>query len=402
RCVATRGARYHVVASAGGYAPSSQWVEGGAPGACRDLAIVLAAQRAQLARSSTGPAPTAEAALPHNTNDSRHKIDDQDPYDRDRLLSLRAPLALAAVLASALPSAAKAAEPDATEEGRTRFRRGVELFHEGDYRNVLIEFNRAYAIAPQFKILYNIGQTCFELQDYACALRSLRDYRAAADSSVSASRRAETDAQIAQLQARVAYVTVETNVPGAEISVDDLLVGKAPLTAPLLVSAGRRRFSAASEGKPQINHVVDVAGGESTKVRFDFPAEKTPAAAGPTAPPRARPPSPSRPPSSAPFWISIGISSTLAAGAATFGLLALRSDRDADRALDVFPTNTGAIESAQAKSTRFALVADILGAAAIVGVASSIYFGVRLASSGGPKPTELRAGASGLGLSGAF
>lgn len=327
------------------------------------------------------------------------------PTTRDRLMSLRAPLALAAVLASALPSAAKAAEPDATEEGRTRFRRGVELFHEGDYRNALIEFNRAYAIAPQFKILYNIGQTCFELQDYACALRSLRDYRAAADSSVSASRRAETDAQIAQLQARVAYVTVETNVPGAEISVDDLLVGKAPLAAPLLVSAGRRRFSAASEGKAQINHVVDVAGGESTKVRFDFPPEKTPAAPSPTVPPRARtgpPLAPPRPASSAPLWISVGITSTLAAGAATFGLLALRSDRDADRALDVFPTNAGAIESAQTKSTRFALVADILGAAAIIGVASSIYFGVRLATSGGPKPTELRAGASGLSLSGAF
>ncbi len=308
-------------------------------------------------------------------------------------------LAVATTLVLTLASPAGASEPDATEEGRTRFKRGVELFHEGDYRNALIEFNRAYAVAPQFKILYNIGQTCFEIQDYACALRSLREYLAAADASVTAARRTETEAQILQLQGRVAYVSVEGNAPGAEVSVDEVVVAKLPLSAPLLVSAGRRRFAVSMESKPSISRVVDVAGGETLKVRLDFPKERaTPPATNPLSTA-----APNRPPSSAPFWISLGITSTLAVGAATFGLLALKSDRDADRGLDVFPTSTGNLDAAQAKTTRFAVVADVLGAVSLVGAATSIYLGIRLASGGsGKKASQVRAGASGLTLSGVF
>src|SRR5438132_509301 len=45
-----------------------------------------------------------------------------------------------------------APKPDAMEEARARYRRGVELFNEGDYKLALIEFQRSFALSPNWRI----------------------------------------------------------------------------------------------------------------------------------------------------------------------------------------------------------------------------------------------------------
>jgi len=66
------------------------------------------------------------------------------------------------------------AQPTAgnVEEATQRFKRGLELYEEQDFPNALIEFRRAYELQPSYKILYNLGQVCFQLTEYACALRN--------------------------------------------------------------------------------------------------------------------------------------------------------------------------------------------------------------------------------------
>ena len=49
------------------------------------------------------------------------------------------------------------------------FERAVVLYGESDYQGALVEFKRAYAIAPNPTVLYNIGEAQFQLQDYAGA-----------------------------------------------------------------------------------------------------------------------------------------------------------------------------------------------------------------------------------------
>src|SRR5438105_150249 len=58
------------------------------------------------------------------------------------------------------PAPAAAANPD---EAAMRFKRGLELYEEQDFPNALIEFRRAYELQPSYKILYNLGQVCFQL-----------------------------------------------------------------------------------------------------------------------------------------------------------------------------------------------------------------------------------------------
>ena len=43
------------------------------------------------------------------------------------------------------------------QEAATRFKKGLDLFKDGDYQASLIEFRRANELAPNYNVLYNIG-----------------------------------------------------------------------------------------------------------------------------------------------------------------------------------------------------------------------------------------------------
>src|SRR5690349_11541014 len=68
------------------------------------------------------------------------------------------------------------ANPANSDEAQMRFKRGLELYDEQDFQNALIEFRRAYELQPTYKILYNLGQVCYQLTEYACALRNFEKY----------------------------------------------------------------------------------------------------------------------------------------------------------------------------------------------------------------------------------
>ncbi|MBK8252181.1 MAG: PEGA domain-containing protein [Polyangiaceae bacterium] len=145
---------------------------------------------------------------------------------------------------SAQPTASASAEPD---ENTQRFVRGVKLFREGDFRSALVEFRRFYEATKNFKVLYNIGQAEFEVQDYAGALASFKRYLELGGAEIDAARKAEVEAEIKGLADRVASVHIESNVAGADVLIDDVIVGKTPLNA-VTVSMGRRKVVLQKDG----------------------------------------------------------------------------------------------------------------------------------------------------------
>ena len=80
------------------------------------------------------------------------------------------------------------AQTQNVEEGRTRFARGIELYKEGNFHGALAEFRAAYAAAPSFRIHYNLGQTLYQLQDYAGAVRAFEQYLAEGGDKIEAER----------------------------------------------------------------------------------------------------------------------------------------------------------------------------------------------------------------------
>ncbi len=155
-------------------------------------------------------------------------------------------------------------------EAATHFDRGVKLYEERDWRAALVEFQRAYTISPQYRVLYNVGQCLYEVEDYVGALDAFEKYLAEGNGQIAAERRDRVEGTIGELRGRVAHIRIVTNVDGAEISVDDAVVGITPLAAPLLLSAGRRKIAASRPGRTSVVRFVDVAGEDSIAISLQL------------------------------------------------------------------------------------------------------------------------------------
>jgi len=159
-------------------------------------------------------------------------------------------------------------------EARKRYQLGLQLYEDGNYEAARIEFERAYALAPSFKILYNVGLVYRQLNNYVDALKSFERYLSEGKGEVPADRRAEVEKEVVELRRRIASVRVTANVDGAEIAIDDIAVGKAPLSEAVLINPGVRKITATFKGRIPATKSITVGSGEGLDVRLEL-AEPT-------------------------------------------------------------------------------------------------------------------------------
>ena len=167
-------------------------------------------------------------------------------------------------------------EPAELEEAHARFKQGLQLYDEDSYQAALIEFQRAYDLAPVFRILYNIAQVQYQLQDYAAALRSFEKYLQDGGTRIATARRTEVQKDIDSLRARVGFLSISASVSGAEILVDGVLVGREPLTEPVAVNVGSRRLTSRLDGFVPMTKLVEVEAGDSLSLRLELVEEEPP------------------------------------------------------------------------------------------------------------------------------
>src|SRR5688500_17904592 len=75
------------------------------------------------------------------------------------------------------------------QEARTRYERALQLYNEGASEGALVEFERAYQLAPSYKLLYNIALIRLQLNDYAQALKAFQEYLAEGGTEIPSVRR---------------------------------------------------------------------------------------------------------------------------------------------------------------------------------------------------------------------
>ncbi len=186
--------------------------------------------------------------------------------------SIRSLVALA-LMASALtlPALAQPSD-DAVAEAREHFERGVELFNEGRNDAALAEFDRAYEIAPAPPVLYNIARVHEALGDAVKAADAYAKYLEDAGDSLSRRRRHEVTAALERQRARIAYVTVTSNVEGATVSVDGVDVATTPLEVPLRLAAGQHTVGVRAAGYDSARRAVQVAGGDRITLDLEIDA----------------------------------------------------------------------------------------------------------------------------------
>jgi hypothetical protein len=235
-------------------------------------------------------------------------------------------------LASADPPAAGAAQ-----EASKHFERGVKLTEDEDWRAALIEFQRAYAVDPNYRVLFNIGQCLYQLKDYPGALDAFQRYLATGADGIAADRKAEVESDIEILKGRVSRVRVSSTMAGGEVRVDDVVVGTTPLALPIVVSAGRHKFSLSKAGMAPVTREVDVAGEEVVEAKLDpdVAAEAAPATsnASPVLAASPGPVSTQQPsgPSMLPAWIGFGVGAAGVGVGAAFAAIALNDKSELDR-----------------------------------------------------------------------
>ncbi len=287
--------------------------------------------------------------------------------------------------APATPAASPAAEsPEGGEgspepsaalaEASRRYERGLALYADGEYVLALVEFERAYQLAPDYRVLYNIGQVRIQLGRYARALDALSAYLEQGGQAVPAERVAAVQKDLDMLAERTAKLTVVTNEPSANISLDGVVIGVSPLSGPLVVDAGEHNVGARKVGYYDKFSAVTLAGRDDVRVELDLVHVKdtdtrpkvvvehrTEERMVPTSSNRSL------------MWIGWAATGTLGISAGVVGYLGVTKANDLESMRTDYGVTPEQLQQTKSSARTLFMVADIAGASAVVLGGVSLY-----------------------------
>jgi hypothetical protein len=290
--------------------------------------------------------------------------------------------AVVAVFATLHVTFASAQEASAKQASQ-HFQRAVALYGEADYRAALVEFRRAYVLAPNPGVLYNVGETEYQLQDYAAALTTFE--RFLAETAPGDLHRTEVESDVEVLRARVGHVSVTTSPPGADLTVDDQPAGRTPLERPLLVSIGRRKIVATMAGRPPATRYLDVAADDSLALTIAVPDPATPPTrTESTFHPGAAAAAPESHTGATLRMVGWTTTVALTAGAIVSGILAVRESHDLEAERATFPASPQTLSHDASLTTMYSILADGLAGAAVVVGGATLFSALASGSSSRP------------------
>jgi hypothetical protein len=245
-------------------------------------------------------------------------------------------IVLLALLAQEVDGADNA---EAKARAQTLLREGAQHYERAEFADALEKFERAYAVFPSPKLLFNIGQASREVGRPVEAMDAFERFLAQA-ADAPAEMTAEAKRSMTELGEKVGKLLIECPVPGAEIAVDGKKVGEAPIQNLVRVAPGRHQVTATHAGStPAIESVLVAAATVQTVVIRPRSLAEVVAAVRVPEPPPPPPvvvetvPAP-QPVAPSGWWLGrkwtwiAGGSAVLLAGGATVAGLSMRSKFD--------------------------------------------------------------------------
>jgi tetratricopeptide (TPR) repeat protein len=316
--------------------------------------------------------------------------------------------------ASADALKATAVSTTATGEARERFQRGVVLYREGSFDAALAEFRRAYEIAPNYRILFNLAQVQVERHDWVAALRAYAEYLQQGGAEIDVERNAQVERDMQSLRARVADLIVKSDVVGAQLLIDNFEIATLPLTAAILVNSGVHQVTVVKPGFSSASRTITIAGDQPMEITMSLQALEVRPSFDPLAERTNEAPNQARAAAGHPlptgFWLSAVSTGVFAAAAVTFGILTHEQDSKLDDRLNQFPSNEQAIADTRKRLKTDAALTDAFTAASLVAAVAGVYFlatntspgEAALRKAGDPKAVSLAVCGSSLCLWGKF
>jgi hypothetical protein len=190
---------------------------------------------------------------------------------------------IAVALSLLLAAGTVQADAKAEREARALFKEANRLLGEKDYVSALDMFRAAYSRWPNPKILLNIGTTLRNLGRDAEAADAYEKYLR--EGKPDDKRKAEVDAILKELSAKLAKLRIEVNEPGARVLVDGKVVGESPQGITLRVEPGTHTIVAEKQGYPAAAATVQISAGQERLVELRL----VHAGAAPPPPPTPEP-----------------------------------------------------------------------------------------------------------------
>ncbi|MGC4066962.1 MAG: tetratricopeptide repeat protein [Polyangiaceae bacterium] len=263
----------------------------------------------------------------------------------------------------------------AKNEARDRFAAGLKLYEDGEFALALIEFERAYSLVPDHRVLYNIGQVNIQLGRYSRAVRTLERYLAEGGERVPPDRKQAVQADLTMLAARTATLFVSVNVPGADIMLDNDVVATSPMATPLLVDAGEHRLVVRKSTYLTQTKPIALAGRDTLRLDVALEEEPKMVATEKTVIVERKPELSTSTSDNRGLYLALGWAGTglLAAGWATTGYVGLSAAQDREDAI-AKKTSSGELDRLETKAERWYVASDILGATTLLAAGGMLYY----------------------------
>lgn len=261
-------------------------------------------------------------------------------------------------------SEAAAPNEEQLAEAARRYDLGLKLYAEGEFRLAVIEFERTYQITSDYRVLYNIGQVRIQLGNYAKAIGFLTEYLKLGGDKISEDRKKAVEADLEMLASRTGKVRITVSLPGADILVDDLVVGISPLPDAVLLDAGEHKITARKVGYDARAQQLTLAGSDSMDVKIDL--QRIPEGTQKVIVVKEE---------SDPTWMIATWSATgvLAVGAGVTGGLGIKAANDLEDMRSDPNASESEREDQSDRARTLLLAADVMGAAAIVTGGIALY-----------------------------
>ncbi len=168
-------------------------------------------------------------------------------------------------------SAVSAEDTSVDKEAKAAFSEGLEFFRSEKYTEAASSFRRAYNIKPNWKILYNVGQSYAASKNHGLALEAFDRYLSKGGDDVSDMRQEEVVAELARLRNIVGSLEVEAPM-NSMVLVDDIERGRTPLPGALKVAAGvNHSVLIEYMGDVILSRIVRVSSGDTAIVSVAVP-----------------------------------------------------------------------------------------------------------------------------------
>jgi hypothetical protein len=153
-------------------------------------------------------------------------------------------------------------------EAREAFDRGVTLYTNRNFEGALSEFDRAYTLSKDPRLLFNMAIAERDLKRYSRALNHLSQELAEGEATLSPDEKRTAEGVREGLKQFTAPLTVESSEGDATVLVDGREAGKTPLKEPLIVDVGERAITVSKAGFLDATQRINISGGTQAKLTF--------------------------------------------------------------------------------------------------------------------------------------